>query len=132
MIGLIAALVVGWIAHGPLGRGEVYIADVEARAQARVRAAAIPGVGVRISRAPLSRTAILSGPANDFQREGIGLLPGLNERVTAVAGVTAVRWDVEGGGIPLLVELLGLVAIVYLIGVGIGWRIFRPRRVGFL
>lgn len=132
MIGLIAALVAGWIAHGPLGRGEVYIADVEARAQARVRAAAIPGVGVRMSRAPLSRTAILSGPANDFQREGIGLLPGLNERVTAVAGVTAVRWDVEGGGIPLLVELLGLVAIAYLIGVGIGWRIFRPRRVGFL
>ena len=33
---------------------------------------------------------------------------------------------------PLLAELLGLAALAYLIGVAIGWRIFRPRRVGFL
>ena len=61
-----------------------------------VRAAAIPGVAVRMDRDPLSRTAILSGPANDFQREGIGRLPGLNDRVAGVAGVSAVRWDSGG------------------------------------
>ena len=33
---------------------------------------------------------------------------------------------------PLLIETLLLVAIAYLIGVGIGWVIFRPRREGFL
>ena len=132
LIGLLAAFAVGWIGHGPLGRGSAYIGEVEARAQAQVRAAAIPGIEVRMSRAPLSRTAILSGPANDFQREGIGQLPGLNERVSGVAGVSAVRWDVEGGGIPLLLEILGLVMLAYLIGIGIGWRLFRWRPEGFL
>ena len=33
---------------------------------------------------------------------------------------------------PLIVETLLLVAAAYLIGVGIGWRIFRPRRETFL
>lgn len=132
LIGLLAAFAVGWVGHGPLGQGSAYIGEVEARAKTQVRAAAIPGVEVRMSRAPLSRTAILSGPANDFQREGIGQLPGLNERVSGVAGVSAVRWDVEGGGIPLLLEILGLVTLAYLIGIGIGWRLFRWRPEGFL
>ena len=37
-----------------------------------VREAAVPGVEVRFSRYPLNREAILSGPANEFQREGQG------------------------------------------------------------
>jgi len=131
LIGLTAALVAGWIAHGPLGRGAAYLDAVEARAIAMVRYAEVPGVTVRMSRDPMSRTAILSGPANDFQREGIGGMPGLNGRVAAVKGVSAVRWDVEGGGFPLLAETLILAALAFLIGVGIGWRLFRWRR-GFL
>lgn len=132
LIGLAVALAAGWISHGPLGRGEAYIGQVEARMRAVVRETAIPGVSGRMSRAPLSRVAILSGPANDFQREGIGHLPGLNGRVGAVAGVAAVRWDASGGGIPLLVETLAFVALAYLIGVGLGWVFFRPARESFL
>jgi len=132
LIGLAGALAAGWIAHGPLGQGAAYIGQVEARAQAVVRETAIPGVALRMSRAPLSRTAILSGPANDFQREGIGRLPGLNGRVGAVSGVSSVRWDAAGGGIPLLAETLALVALAYLIGIGLGWVFFRPKRESFL
>ncbi|HYI64479.1 MAG TPA: hypothetical protein VEW71_06290 [Allosphingosinicella sp.] len=132
LIGLLAALAAGWIAHGPFGRGAAYLDQVEARAKAMVDYAAVPGVTVRMARDPMSRTAILSGPANDFQREGIGQLPGLNGRVAAVAGVSRVRWDARGGGLPLIAEMLGLVSLFYLIGVGIGWRFFRPRREGFL
>jgi hypothetical protein len=132
LIGLVAALAAGWIAYGPLGRGNVYLDTVEARARAVVRETGIAGVNVRMSRAPMSRTAILSGPANDFQREGIGGFPGLNERVAGVAGVSAVRWDAQGGGKPLIVELLGLVALAYLIGIGLGWVFFRPRHEGYL
>lgn len=132
LIGLVAALAAGWIAFGPLGRGAAYLDHVEARAAAVVRAAGIPGVEVRMDRAPPSRTAILSGPANDFQREGIGQLPGLNDRVASVTGVSTVRWDSGGGGMPLLAELLGMAALAYLIGVGIGWLVFRPRHEGFL
>jgi len=132
LIGLAAALAAGWIAHGPLGRGEAYIGQVEARASAEVAKAAIAGVAVRMARDPLSRAALLSGPANDFQRRGIGELPGLDERVGAVAGVSSVRWDGQIGGLPLLAETLVLVALAYLIGVGLGWVFFRPKREGFL
>lgn len=33
---------------------------------------------------------------------------------------------------PLLVETEAIVALAYLIGVGIGWRLFRPKRQGYL
>ena len=93
LIGLAAALIAGWISHGPLGQGEAFVGQIEAGAQAVVREAEIPGVAVRFSRDPLSREAILSGPANAFQREGQGLLPGLDDRVSGVPGVAGVRWD---------------------------------------
>ena len=41
---------------------------------------------------PLARKAILSGPANRFQREGQGSLPGLDERVLAVPGMSRIEW----------------------------------------
>jgi hypothetical protein len=34
--------------------------------------------------------------------------------------------------LPLIVETLLITAAAYLIGVGVGWRIFRPRRETFL
>jgi len=95
-IGLAAALLTGWISHGPLGQGEAFVGLMEAQAKAVVREAAVPGVEVRFSRNPLNRVAILSGPANEFQREGQGLLPGLNQRVGAVPGVASVRWAEPG------------------------------------
>jgi hypothetical protein len=93
LIGLAAALLTGWISHGPLGQGEAFVGVMEAQARAVVREAELPGVEVRFSRNPLNREAILSGPANEFQREGQGLLPGLNERIRAVPGVATIRWD---------------------------------------
>ena len=93
LIGLAAALTAGWISHGPLGQGEAFIGRLEAGAQAELREAAVPGVQVRFVRDPLRREAILSGPANDFQREGQGLFPGINDRVLAVPGVAGLRWD---------------------------------------
>lgn len=131
-IGLVASLAAAWIAYGPFGRGAAYLDLVESRLRAEIAAAELPAVSVHMHRSPLSRTAILSGPINDFQREGIGSLPGLDARVAAVRGVASVRWDEGPGGVPLLAELFGLALVVYLIGIGIGWRIFRPRREGFL
>ena len=93
LIGLVAALIVGWIGHGPLGRGEAFIASLQAQADAAVREADLPGVTVRFPRDPLRREAILSGPANDFQREGMGQLPGINDRILAIPGVARLRWD---------------------------------------
>lgn len=136
LIGFAAALLAGWIAHGPLGRGALFIDSVQAQAEQVVRDAALPGVTVSFPRDPLARVAILSGPANDFQREGQGDLPGLNDRVAAVPGVSEVRWAdaaSSAGGFPLLVETLIMVAFAFLIGLGLGRLFFgRPKRDGFL
>ena len=98
LIGLAAALLAGWVSHGPIGRGEAFIDRLEAQAKAVVRDAEIPGVNVRMERAPLTRRAILWGPADDFQKEGQGQFPGLNDRVRAVPGIAAVEWDMTFGG----------------------------------
>lgn len=92
LIGLAASLVVGWLSHGPLGRGEGFINRLQAGAQTVVTDAEIPGVTVQMQRAPLARKAILSGPANQFQREGQGSLPGLDERVLAIPGMGRLEW----------------------------------------
>ena len=137
LIGLGAALLAGWISHGPLGQGEAFIAAVEARSKATVREAAVAGVDVRFPRDPLRREAELSGPANDFQREGQGLFPGLNDRIRAVPGVGGLRWDdapAGGGGLrlPLIAETLLLVLGAYGLGVALARLLFRRRREHFL
>jgi hypothetical protein len=93
LIGLAAAWVAGWVSHGPLGQGAAFVNRMEAQAKAVVRESQLPGVEVRFARNPLKREAILSGTANDFQREGMGLLPGLNDRIRDVPGVASVRWE---------------------------------------
>jgi hypothetical protein len=136
LIGLAAALLAGWIAHGPLGQGEAYIGRLEAQSAAIVREADIPGVAVRMERAPLTRQAVLSGPADDFQREGMGQFPGLNDRVAGLGGVASIRWaDEPSAGrrpIPLLAETELLVLLFFLAGLGLAKLLFRPRREGYL
>ena len=93
LTGLGVALAAGWVSHGPLGRGEAFIDRLEAQAKAEVREAGVAGVNVRMERDPLGRRAILWGPADEFQREGQGSLPGLNDLVLAVPGVAGIEWD---------------------------------------
>jgi hypothetical protein len=93
LIGLAAALAAGWIAHGPAGRGEAFVGKIETRAKGMVRFAGLPGVDVHFSRDPLSREAIFTGHANEFQREGQGEFPGLNDRILSIPGVSGVRWE---------------------------------------
>ena len=93
LIGLSAALLAGWISHGPLGRGSAFVDRLEAQAQRRLRVVDLPGVTVRMERSPLSRTAILSGQADQFQREGMGSYPGIDERIRTIPGVRNIRWQ---------------------------------------
>ena len=61
-------------------------------------------------------------------------VPGINDRVAAVPGMAGLRWERAGPVVPLLAETLGLAALAWLIGLGLGWLIFRPRhkREGYL
>ncbi|HYJ52617.1 MAG TPA: hypothetical protein VEW04_05540 [Allosphingosinicella sp.] len=93
LIGLAAALLAGWIGHGPLGQGDAFVGNLDAQAKAVIRTAELPNIHVRFGRDPLAREAILSGQADEFQREGQGQFPGLNDRIRAIPGVSGVRWD---------------------------------------
>jgi len=92
LIGLAVSLLAGWISHGPLGQGAAFIDRLDAEANA-VAHRDLPSVHVRFSRDPLSREAILSGQADEFQREGQGQFPGINARIRAIPGVSKIRWD---------------------------------------
>jgi len=158
IIGLAAALLAAWLSYGPLGRGEAYVDDLEQRAGAIVAAAELPGIQLHMRREPLSRVAILCGPTNDLQRDGLPRarppLPGLTGRAGLAGGISDVRWQRppptprgdtpacipgaraadESGIVPLLAEWLGLAAFAWLIGLGLGWVFFRyrPKREGYL
>lgn len=140
LIGLAAVLLMGWLYHGPLGNGERLVGELEAKARAEVAKSEVPGVDVRLGRDPLSRVATLSGPANDFQREGMGEFPGLNDRIRGIEGISGLRWAdapaAAGGGnrtMPLLLETLLALAGGYLLGVGLGWLLFgRSKKDGYL
>lgn len=92
LIGLVASLLCAWLYHGPAGNGSKLIDRLQRDADAAVAKEAIPGVTVQLGRDPLSRTATLSGPADDLQREGLGSLPGLTDIVAGIEGMGAVRW----------------------------------------
>jgi hypothetical protein len=93
LIGLTAALLAGWISHGPVGRGEAFVSLLEAKANDEIRKAELPGVSARMQRDPIARVAVMTGNANDFQREGMGQLPGINDRIGAIPGIASIRWD---------------------------------------
>ncbi|HEY0412063.1 MAG TPA: hypothetical protein VGD66_02840 [Allosphingosinicella sp.] len=136
LIGLVAVLAMGWIWHAPMHRGEAFVAMLETRARAEIAPLGLPGIQVRFGRHPLSRTATMSGPANDLQREGLGSEWGLSDYVRAVPGVAGVRWADEsgkGGGLPLLAETWLLLIVAYALGLGLGALLFgRRKRQSFL
>jgi len=136
LIGLVVALLVGWIWHGPLGNGERLIGRLQAEAEQEVAKSELADIKVSLSRDPLARAATLSGPVNALQREGLGSQKGVSDYVRDVDGIGWVRWADEpepGRRItPLLLETLALAALAYFIGLGLGWLLWgRRRREGF-
>jgi hypothetical protein len=136
LIGFVAALLIGWVWHGPLGNGERLVAGLEAQAREKVARTEVPGIQVAVQRRPLARAATLSGPANDLQREGLGSQKGVSDHVRDVEGIGPVSWADQPGGrgtvVPLLLETLALVALAYFTGLGLGWLLWgRRRREGF-
>ena len=136
LIGLAATILMGWIYHGPMGNGAAYIERLEGQAKAAVARSEVPGVEVGFSRDPLARVATLSGPANEFQREGQGSLKGLNDVIREIEGVSGVRWaDTPDLNriMPLLLETLLALILAYLAGVALARLLFgRRKKEGYL
>ena len=86
-LGVAATLGFGAVWHGPLGTGDALAARAETLARRTLDHYEMTRVSARLERGPLSRTMVLSGPGDSFQRaEMVRIL-------SEVPGVAAVRWD---------------------------------------
>ena len=130
LIGLLFALLAGWGWHGPAGQGEKLAARIEADARNLVAQARLPGISVQLERQPLSRNLVLSGKANDLQREGLGSQYGVKDYARATPDVGGVRWDDEPApfSLPLLAETLLVAVLAYLAGLLLGTLFFNRRQ----
>jgi hypothetical protein len=86
-IGVAATLAATALYHGPLGTADAFAAAIEQAARAELDRQEMFQIDGRLERRPLRRTLILSGPADDFQREELPKI------MVSVPGVDAVRWD---------------------------------------
>ena len=87
MLGVTATLAVTAIFHGPMGKGDALAAKIERDARAELDRQEMFQVNAKLERGPLRRTLILSGPADDFQREA------LPEIMATVPGIGDVEWE---------------------------------------
>lgn len=86
-LGIFAVIALTWIWHGPLGAGERLAGDIEAAARAQLDRDEMVQVQAQLERRPLSRRLVLSGPADDFQRQEI------RRRMRLLPGVGDAAWD---------------------------------------
>jgi hypothetical protein len=129
LIGFFFALLAGWGFYGPFGQGEKLANRIESHARNLVAQTQLPGISVRLEREPLSRDLVVSGQANELQREGLGSGLGVKDYARATPDVGQVRWDDEpkGFSLPLLAETLIVAALAWLAGLLLGTLFFNRR-----
>ena len=75
-IGIAASIAAAALWHGPLGAADRFTARVERGARQALDYYEMTKVSAHLHRAPLTRTLILAGPADDFQTQRAGAAPG--------------------------------------------------------
>ena len=108
-IGVVAAIALAVLWHGPLGAADRYAAAVERSVRQTIVYWDIPQVSGHLHRGPLTRTVLLSGPADDFQRSELVRIIG------GVPGVERASWSTSGG-VPLIVEGVAAALLGFLLG----------------
>lgn len=110
--GIAAVLAIVALWHGPAGAGQRFASPVERQARETLVAFEMTQVRAHLKHDPLTRTLVLTGPADAFQRGELVRI--LDE----VPGVANVRWANSRGAwtLPLLAEA----ALAALVGFGLG------------
>ena len=87
LIGVAATIAETALWHGPMGAGDRMAARAETIARRTLDYYELPMIQAQMQRSPLTRRLILSGPADDFQREELVRI------LDDIPGVLEVRWD---------------------------------------
>lgn len=119
-----AILIAAWIWHGPVGTGDRFATTVERQTRQVLVDFEMEPVNAVVLRAPLRRSLVLSGPADDFQRSELVRI--LND----VPGVGEVHWTETSGSfiLPLLAEVELAVLISFGLGLLLAYLIELRRR----
>jgi hypothetical protein len=120
-LGVVAALGLAALWHGPGGAADRFAANVDHVIREALVNNEIPEVSGHLQRGPLTRRVLLSGPADDFQRREVVKL------MNVVPGVESASWS-GGAGIPLIAEG-GIAAILgFLLGLLVAYLMELRRR----
>jgi hypothetical protein len=119
--GIIGAIALTALWHGPGGAADRFTASVEHVIREALVNNEIPEVSGHLQRGPLTRRVLLSGPADDFQRREVVKL------MNVVPGVESASWS-GGAAVPLIVEG-GVAAILgFLLGLLVAYLMELRRR----
>jgi hypothetical protein len=110
--GLAFILLAGWIWHGPIGAGSRFASAAEKQTRQVLVDFEMTPVRAVVERSPLTRTLVLNGPADDFQRSELVRI--LND----VRGIGSVRWVNQSA--PFMLPLLVEVELAALLSFGLG------------
>jgi len=110
--GLAVILAAAWLWHGPLGAGSKFASAAERQTRQVLVDFEMAPVQAVVERSPVTRTLVLNGPADDFQRAELVRI--LND----VVGIGAVHWTDRPA--PFMLPLLLEVELAALLGFGFG------------
>ena len=108
-VGVLVAIGLSALWHGPVGAADRYSAAVERSVRETIVYWDIPQVSGHLHHGPLTRTILLSGPADEFQRSELVRIIG------DVPGVESATWS-RSGGVPLIVEGATAAILGFLLG----------------
>jgi hypothetical protein len=121
-VGMLAALALAALWHGPLGAADRFSAQVERSARQSLDAYEMTRITAHLHRGPLTRHLILAGPADDFQASELARL------MSSLPGVSRAQWTAARAGPPLIVEAMGVAALGFLSGLLLAYVVELRRR----
>jgi hypothetical protein len=120
--GAVLSMLLAALWHGPIGGAASFEARVQRGIQANLVYYEMTRISAHLHHGPLTRTVMLSGPANDFQRENLAAI------LEEVPGVASATWSSSGGGIPLIVEGMAAAIVGFLSGLVLAYVAELRRR----
>ncbi len=120
--GFLAVLAAAALWHGPLGGAAQYSSRVERGARQALDYYEMTKVTAQLQRHPLSRSLVLTGPADDFQRSELVRV------LDQLPGVSSVSWTNQRGGLPLIAEGALAAFAGFLLGLMLAYLVELRRR----
>jgi hypothetical protein len=120
--GVVVALALAALWHGPVGGAERLTTRVERDARATLNYYEMSEVTAHLHHGPLTRHLVLSGPGDDFQRNE------LVRTMETLPGVASAGWSETAGGPPLIAEAGAAAILGFLVGLLLAYLAELHRR----